>query len=220
MTDSPSKNFWIVDLDEHTPILVTADGKVIVQAGFSLAEEALDSGYRLQQLADFIRDTKGRLENCFPGLTALLPFGVSHRVTEEIVYLAYWKNDRLQFRMDKVGHEVVVWARFLNKPELHCVLDRFAGDVDPYVELQRWLDFLGGIISDHLEIWQIDLLIHESVYEKLVIPAHTRILIEVQTSENTIVDDDLVRTMKHDVSSDTPVPISLRKEYLHGTNNR
>jgi hypothetical protein len=26
--------------------------------------------------------------------------------------------------------------------------------------------------------------------------------------------------MKHDVSSDTPIPISLRKEYLHGTNNR
>ena len=44
MTDSPSKNFWIVDLDEYTPILVTADGKVIVQAGFSLAEESFAIG--------------------------------------------------------------------------------------------------------------------------------------------------------------------------------
>ena len=208
MTDTATKNFWIVDLDEYTPILVTADGKVIVQAGFSLAEEGLDSGYRLQQLVDFIRDTKGRLENCFPGLTALMPFGVSHRVTEEIVYLAYWKNYRLQFRMDKVGHEVVVWARFLNKPELHCVLDRFAGDVDPYVELQGWLNFFCRIISDHLEIWQIDLIIHKSVYEKLAIPTHTSIFIEVQAGENRIMDDDLACADNHNVSPAIPVPSS------------
>ena len=220
MTDSTSKNFWIVDLDEYTPILLTADGKVIVQAGFSLAEEGLDSGYRLQQLVDFIRDTKGRLEDCLPGLTALMPFGVSHRVTEEIVYLAYWKNHRLQFRIDKAGHEVVVWARFLNKPELHCVLDRFAGDVDPYVELQRWLNFFCRIISDHLEIWQIDLIIHESVYEKLAIPKQTRIFIEVHAGHNTITDADLACIAKHNVPSDTPAPIWLRKEYLHGTNSR
>ena len=72
MTDTATKNFWVVDLDEYTPILVTADGKVIVQAAFSLAEEGLDSGYRLQQLVDFIRDTKSRLEDCFPSLTALM----------------------------------------------------------------------------------------------------------------------------------------------------
>ena len=207
MTDTATKNFWVVYLDEYTPILVTADGKVIVQAGFSLAEEGLDSGYRLQQLVDFIRDTKGRLEDCFPSLTALMPFGVSHRVAEEIIYLAYWKNLRLQFRMDKARHEVVVWARLLNKPELNCVLDRFAGDVAPSVELQGWLNFFCRIISDHLEIWQIDLIVHKSVYEKLAIPTHTSIFIEVQAGENTIMDDDRARTAKHKVSSDTPIPI-------------
>jgi len=207
MTDTATKNFWVVDLDEYTPILVTADRKVIVQAGFSLAEEGLDSGERLQRLVDFIRDTKGRLEDCFPSLTALMPFGVSHRVAEEIVYLAYWKNHRLQLRVDKARHEVVVWAHFLNKPELHCVLDRFAGDVDPHVELQGWLNFFCRIISDHLEIWQIDLIVHKSVYEKLAIPTHTSIFIEVQAGENTNMDDDRARTAKHKVSSDTPIAI-------------
>lgn len=206
MADTATKNFWIVDLDEYAPILVTADGKVIVQAGFSLAEETLDSGERLKRLVDFIRDTRGRLEDCFPNLTALMPFGVSHRVAKEIVYLAYWKNHRLEFRMDKAGHEVVVWARFLNKPELHCVLDRFAGDVDPYVELQGWLNFFCRISSDHLEIWQTDLIVHKSVYEKLAIPKHTNIFIEVQAGENTITDDDLARTAKHNMSSDSPSP--------------
>jgi hypothetical protein len=208
MTDTATKNFWIVDLDEYTPILVTADGKVIVQAGFSLAEEGLDSGGRLKRLVDFIRDTKGPLEDCFPSLTALMPFGVSHRVAEEIVYLAYWKNHRLQFRMDKARHEVVVWTRFPNKPELNCVLDRFAGDVDPYVELQGWLNFFCRIISDHLEIWQIDLIVHKSVYEKLAIPTHTSIFIEVQAGENRIMDDDLACADNHNVSPAMPVPSS------------
>src|SRR5260221_842157 len=141
MTDTATKNFWIVDLDEYTPILVTADRKVIVQAGFSLAEEGLDSGERLQRLVDFIRGTKGRLEDCFPSLTALMPFGVSHRVAEEIIYLACWKSHRLQLRMDKPRHEVVFWVHSLNNPALHGVLDRFAGHVDPYIDPQGSLNF-------------------------------------------------------------------------------
>ena len=206
MTDIATKNFWVVDLDEYTPILVTADRKVIVQAGFSLAEEGLDSGERLQRLVDFIHDTKGRLEDCFPSLTALMPFGVSHRVAEEIIYLAYWKNHRLQFRMDKARHEIVVWAHFPNKPESHCVLDQFAGDFDPFDELQGWSNFFCRLISDQLEIWQIDLIVHESVYEKLAIPKQTSIRMEVQAGENMIIDDGPTHVVQQTASSDAPIP--------------
>jgi len=191
MTDTSTKNFWIVDIDQYTPVLVTADGNVDMEANFSLAEESMDSGDRLKRLVDFIRNAKCRLEDCSPALTSLLPFGVSHKVAEQIVYLAYWKNYRLEFRVDKTRNDVAVWARFPNRPELNCILDEFAGGVDLSDELQGWLDFFYSIISNHAEIWQIHLVVNERVYEKLAVAHHASVLVEVQTEASTLVDEVL-----------------------------
>ena len=191
MTNNSTKNFWIVDLDTYEPVLVTADGNAVMESGFSLAEENTDSGDRLKRLVDFIRRAKRRVEDCSPELTSLLPFGVSRKVAEQIVNLAYWKNYRLEFRMDKARGDVVIWVRFLNNPELNCVLDQFADGFDPGHELQGWLGFLCSIISDHAEIWQIHLVVNESVYENLVVPNHASALIEIQSGESTLVEDGL-----------------------------
>lgn len=206
MNDSATKNFWIVDLDEYTPILKTVDEKIIVQADFSLAEEGLDSGERLKQLVDFIRNTRKRLEDCFPGFTSRLPLGVSQRVAEEIVYLAYWKNQRLECRVDKASYEVVVWVYFPDQPQLNCILDQFAGGLDPCNELQEWLDFFCRIISDHLEIWQIDLVIHESVHRRLAISNPANVFIDVQAGECTLMQESPARTAIDNAPSDTLMP--------------
>jgi len=193
MAEAATKNFWIVDLDEYTPILVTAHGSVVMEADFSLAQEGMDSGDRLKRLIDFICSAKRRLDDCSPNVTVLMPFGVSHKVAEEIVYLGYWKNYSLEFRVDKAAHEVVVWARFPNQPELNCVLDQFNGGSDPCNELQGWWDFFNRIISDHAEIWEIHLVVNEHVYERLAISHNPNVLVEIQTGESTLVEDVLTR---------------------------
>jgi hypothetical protein len=206
MNEPDTKNFWTVDLDGYTPILKTVDEKIIAQADFSLAEAGLDSGERLRQLVDFIRNTRKRLENCFPGFTSRLPLGVSQRVAEEIVYLAYWKNQRLECRVDKASYEVVVWVYFPNQPELNCILDQFAGGLDPCNELQGWLDFFYRIISDHLEILQIDLAMHESVYGRLAIPYPKRVFIDVHSGDCTTIQESLAHTTEHNTPADTLMP--------------
>jgi hypothetical protein len=146
------------------------------------------------------------LEDCFPGFTSRLPLGVSQRVAEEIVYLAYWKNKRLECRVDKASHEVVVWVYFPDHPELNSILDQFAGGLDPCNELQEWLDFFCRIISDHLEIWQIDLVIHESVSARLAISNRANVFIDVQAGECTTIQESLARITKHNLPADTLMP--------------
>ena len=171
MSNASTKNFWIVDLDKYELVLLASDGNTVLESGFNLAEENTDSGERLRRLVDFIRRAKRRVQDFSLELTSLLPFGVSRKVAEQIVCLAYWKNYRLEFRIDKAKGNVVIWVRFPNNPELNCVLDHFADGFDAGDELQGWLDCLCSIISDHTEIWQIHLVVNESVYENLVVPA-------------------------------------------------
>lgn len=191
MTDNLTKNFWIVDLANYEPVLVTAPGHVVWESGFSLAEENLDSGERLTRLMDFIRGAKRRLDDCDPELTTLLPFGVSQKVVEQIVYLAYWKNYRVEFHMDEFDDDIVIWLRFPNKPELNCLLDQFPGGFDPYGQLQGWLNFFCTIIAEHTDIWQIHLIMDERAYERLTVRDDPNVLIEVRPATDKSRNDDL-----------------------------
>ncbi len=191
MTDNSTKNFWIIDLVDYEPVLVTAPGHLVLESGFSLAEENLDSGERLTRLISFIRGAKRRLDDADPELTTLLPFGVSQKVVEQIVYLAYWKNYRVEFHMEEFDDDIVIWLRFPNKPDLNCLLDQFPGGFDPYGQLQGWLDFFCSIIAEHTDIWQIHLIMDEHAYERLTVPDGPSVLIEVQPAKDKLGNDDL-----------------------------
>jgi len=183
------KNFWIVDLNHYKPVLVTANGDVVIEADFSLAEENIDSGDRLKLLIEFLGTAKRQLDDCAPGLTDLLTFGVSHRVAEQIAYLAYWKDYRLDFHIDKVKSGIVVWARFPNQSELNCVLDEFAGGFDLCDDLQGWWDFFCRLISELAEIWQIHLVVHECVRTRLAVVQPSNVLVDIQTGEDASLEE-------------------------------
>ena len=191
MANTPTKNFWVVDLDKYEPVLIDTYGNVILKAGFNLAEEDADSGDRLRRLADFIRGAKLYIENYCAELTSQLVLGISHKVVEQIADLAYWKNYRLEFLIDKITGHIAVCARFSKYPNLTCLLDVFANGFDPYDELQGWLEFFCSLISEHAEIWQIHLVVNRSVYEKLTAPETTRVLIEIQDGESIFMVDSL-----------------------------
>ena len=186
MTNTLTKNYWILTLDKYQPVLVTVDGDMVLEADFSLAEEATDSGIRLNRLADFIQECKHHVENYSEERSPLLRFGISHKVVEQMIYLAYWKNYRLELCMCTGFDDIVVSTRFLNQPELSCVLDQFPNGFDPFNELQAWLDFLCSIIADHAEIWQIHMVVHKSVYDMLAIPNNPRVFIEIENDESPI----------------------------------
>lgn len=191
MTNTLTKNYWILTLDEYQPVLVTADGDMVLEADFSLAEEIIDSGIRLHRLVDFIRECKHCIQNSWSDANPSLQFGISYKVVEQITYLAYWKNYRLEFRIDKVLDDFIVSARFLNQPQLSCVLDQFAIGIDPSNELQAWLDFLYNIISEHAEIWQIHLVVHKSIYNGLAASQPASVFIELETEESVLIPETL-----------------------------
>ena len=186
MTNTLTKNYWILTLDKYQPVLVTVDGDMVLEAGFSLAEEATDSGIRLHLLAGFIQECKHHVETCSGEVSPLLKFSISRKVIEQMIYLAYWKNYRLEFHMGNSFDNIVVAAHFLNQPQLSCLLDLFPAGFDPFDELQAWLDFLCSIISDHAEIWQIHMVVHKSVYDMLAIPNNPRVFIEIENDESPL----------------------------------
>ena len=191
MANTCMKNFWIVDLDHYKPVLVTVNGDAVIEADFSLAEENTDSGDRLKLLIEFLGTAKRQLDDCARGLTDLLTFGVSHQVAEQIAYLAYWKDYRLEFHIDKVKSGIVVWARFPNQPELNCILDEFAGGFDLCDDLQGWWDFFCRLISELAEIWQIHLVVHECVSTRLVMVRPPNVLVDIQTEESASPEETL-----------------------------
>jgi hypothetical protein len=191
MTNTLTKNYWILTLDEYQPVLVTAEGDMVLEAEFSLAEEAIDSGIRLHRLVDFIRESKHHIQNRSSDTNPLLQFVISYEVVEQITYLAYWKDYRLEFRIDKVLHDFRISAYFLNQPPLSCVLDQFAIGMDPSNELQAWLNFLCNIISEHVEIWQIHLVVHKSIYNRLAASQHARVFIEIETEDSILIPEGL-----------------------------
>jgi hypothetical protein len=179
MTDIQNKNFWIVTLDHYQPVLVTADGDILLEANFSLAEEHVDSGIRLRRLVAFIGECEKCVQTIDPDSRNMHEFGVSPKVVEQLVYLAYWKNYRLELGIDRNQNDVEVRAHFPNRLELSCVLDRYSNRFDIWDGLQSWLNFLCSIIQEHADIWQIHLWLDESLYQQLVIPGCGKVQVEV-----------------------------------------
>jgi hypothetical protein len=68
------------------------------------------------------------------------------------------------------------------------------------------LDFFCRIISDHLEIWQIDLVMHESVHGRFAISNPANVLIHVQAGECKIIQESLARMAKENAPADTLMP--------------
>jgi hypothetical protein len=191
MTITYTQNSWIVNLNQYEPVLLDANEALIMRAGFSLAEEAEDSGKRLRLLIDFIGQAQRVASSAHADLGSDLAVSVSQSVVEQIIYLAYWKNYRLQFDLENTGERVAIWVRFLNQPELNCMLDQFNVGGNNQDALQEWLDFLCNIISDHADIWQIYFVIHESIYTQLTIPTAARVFIEVERAEDQSVQHKL-----------------------------
>ena len=190
MIKTSTQNSWTVDLDKYEPVLLNPMKEVTLKADFSLSEEAADSGKRLRHLVDFIHQARFYAETANLVVTPRLSVNVSQNVVEQIIYLAYWKNYRLEFQLGKAGDHVAIWARFLNKPELNCMLDHFEDGKDNQKALQGWLDFLCNIISDHADIWQIYLVVQDSIYDQLTAPTSRRVLIEVESTGGQVVESD------------------------------
>ena len=191
MTNTYTQNLWTVDLNQYEPVLLDANEALIMRAGFSLAEEAEDSGKRLRLLIDFINQAQHVVSGAQADLGSDLVVSVSQSVVEQIIYLAYWKNNRLQFNIENTGERVAIWVRFLNRPELNCMLDQFKVGDNNQDALQGWMDFLCSTISDHADIWQLYFVIHQSIYAKLTIPAAARVFIEVERTADQPVQHEL-----------------------------
>lgn len=165
MANQQTKNRFIIDHDEaYIPVVRTAAGEIQMSASFSLAEESVRSGERLKRLIDFIhRNNSSSTRRNHSGDSV----GVTHRLAEQVVYLAYWENYPLEFRIEG-GDTPIILAHFSRQPELTVILDVFKDGLDPYSEIQGWWNFFCETISTHAEIWQIPLVVDESVYRKLV----------------------------------------------------
>jgi hypothetical protein len=162
MTNQKPRNTFLIDYDDnYIPIVKTASGQIQINAGFSLAEQSARSGERLERLVDFIR-----CHNAAPSNHNGQSVGISHRLVAQFVYLAYWENYPLEFRIEG-GATTVVLARFTRQSQLTVALDFFKDGLDPYSEIQGWWNFFCETISDHAEIWHIPLIVDESVYRKL-----------------------------------------------------
>lgn len=169
MTNQQTKNTFIIDHDEkYYPVVKTRAGEIQISASFSLAEESVRSGERLKRLIDFIRRNNN---------SDLV--GVTHRLAEQVVCLAYWENYPLEFWLEENGGTTVILARFSRQPELTVVLDVFKDGVDPYSEIQGWWNFLCETISTHAEIWQIPLVVDDSVYRRLVHGDYPQVQVDV-----------------------------------------
>ena len=162
-------NTRLIDHDrQYVPVLVSRPANQLIQsAGFSLAEMEMDSGYKLKLLIDFIRqlnadDLSGSYIAC------------SHKIVEQIAYLAYWKDVTLEFRLERAGKNLVVAARFPREPELTCILDVLPGcdcpssnQTRPLEDLQEWFAFLCQVVREHAQIWQIHLIVAKSILSRL-----------------------------------------------------
>jgi hypothetical protein len=164
MTNQKTKNAFIIDHDEnYVPVLKTTTGQIQLSASFSIAEQCVRSGERLKRLIDFIcRNNNSSTRRNKNGDSV----GITHRLAAQVVYLAYWENCPLEFWIEG-GTTTVVLVRFSRQPELTFVLDVFIDGLDPHSEIQGWWNFFCETISSHADIWQIPLVMDESIYRKL-----------------------------------------------------
>jgi len=176
MANQKTKKYLIIDHDDkYIPVVKKTTGEIQLCASFSLAEQAIRSRDRLKQLIDFIHrnshDTTRRIHN---GEF----IGMSHRLTAQVVYLAYWGNYPLEFQIEG-GTDIVVRVHLTRQPELTITLDLFKNKVDPYAEIQRWWQFFCETISAHAEIWHIPLAVDECVYRKLIPGDYPRVQVDI-----------------------------------------
>ena len=179
-------NTRLIDHDrQYVPVLVPRPANQLIQsAGFSLAEMEMDSGYKLKLLIDFIRqlnadDLSGSYIAC------------SHKIVEQIAYLAYWKDITLEFRLERAGKNLVVAARFPREPELTCILDVLPGcdcpssnQTRPLEDLQEWFAFLCQVVREHAQIWQIHLIVAKSILSRLrSSPDRLDVFVEIMDDE-------------------------------------
>ena len=135
-----------------------------MSASFSFAEEIVRSREQLKRLINFIRRNNNSSTRRNHNGDSV---GVSHRLAELVVYLAYWENYPHEFRIQG-GDTPIILARFARRPELTVVLEVFKDGVDPYSEIPGWWNFFCKTICTYAKIWQIPLVVGESVYRKLV----------------------------------------------------
>ncbi len=176
MDKQKTKNSFIIDHDDKfIPIVKTAVGQIMVTASFSLAEQSVKSGDRLQRLIDFIRrNNHSATRRNHNGESV----GISHRLVAQIVYLAYWENYPLEFRLESEA-DIVIRACFPQQPELTLFLDIFKNKMDPCSEIQGWWNFFCETISAHAEIWHIPLVVDESIYVKLTHGNYPRVQVDI-----------------------------------------
>jgi len=155
---------FLLDHDEgYRPILLVkreTGQQVLGQTTYSLSDNTC-SGELLSRLAGFVQDWHVHLEQ------HELPHSVSHRLTAQFVYLAYWKAIRTELRIDRAGNKITVSVRFPKNPELSCTLAQFPNPIeDPLSanELKDWLRFFFETVAEHAAIWQIDLVVDQDIY--------------------------------------------------------
>jgi hypothetical protein len=176
MTNQKTKNTLIIDHDdEYILVIRKTTGEIQLSASFSLAEQSIRSKERLRQLIDFIqRNNQGSARRIQNGESV----GISQRLTAQVVYLAYWENYPLVFRIEG-GDTPVVLVCISRQPESTIVLDVFKDGLDPYHEIQGWWNFFCETISTHAAIWHIPLVIDESVYHRLAHGGYSHLQIEI-----------------------------------------
>jgi hypothetical protein len=171
-----TKNTLVIDHDEYyIPLVKTTDGDITVTANFSLAEQTVRSSERLKLLIDFIRRHNHNSTHRNHNDASV---GLSHRLAAQIVYLAYWENFPLEFKIQE-DKNILVLVRFPRQPELTFTLDVFQDGTDPFGEIQGWWDFFCEIISAHADIWQIHLAVDESIYLRLNPNGFPRVQIDI-----------------------------------------
>ena len=162
----PTTDRFLLDHDEdYHPIIVAereAGQRVVGQALYSLADNSC-SLELLSRLAEFVQDWHGHL------VEHDLLHSVSHRLAAQFVYLAYWKAIPTVLHIECADGKITVSVRFPKNPELTCILAQFLDPVEnplTAAELQGWLRFFFATVAEHAAIWQIDLVVDRSVYDK------------------------------------------------------
>jgi len=160
----------LIDLDRDLyPVLTnarTTNEQVFSKAAFSLEDMDMDmdSGDKLFCLREYIR---------FVQHTWALPgfyIGLSMHVVREIASLAYWKNWKLEFRLDKRGDALVLAVHFPNLQDRDFVINIFRekdAEFNPYPLMKEWLQFFRSIVQEVAELWTIRIVANESITEKI-----------------------------------------------------
>lgn len=169
-----------VDIKDFIPVVVSSTDKdnIRLHSSFSLANLDRDAGERLHALVNFIRvSQKASARGMYVGCT--------HAVTEQIAYLAYWKDYPLEFRIGRCGGSIVVMAHFPKQIEFDCILAVFHDRQELHAGIQKWFDCFCRLVQDHARIWQIHLIVDKPTYRKLEEPRSIQsdILVEVVDEE-------------------------------------